>query len=358
MSPRALVRRAAAALALSFFLTPALLTRPLSAQSVQAGDDPVVATIDGQAVRLSDLDSRWREQDPGTFARLQQEQYEGRRRALDSIIAVHLLEAEAARRHLTVDKLLDEELPKRMPPVSDADILEAYARSGAEAQGVSLDQVRDTLVQNIERQRSRTTALVRYLDELRGAAQGITTRYDAPRQTIPVLSSDRTKGAPGSRVDIVEFGDFQCPICLSVEPALKRLQTEHRNEIRFVWKDFPLQGHPDARPAAEAARCAADQGKFWEYHDKLFANQQSLGKSRLKDYAKQLKLDASAFGSCVDRGTHRSDVERSLEEAAAHGVEATPTVFINGRLVVGAVPYETYERIVEEELSRSGAGSK
>jgi protein-disulfide isomerase len=356
MSPHALVRCAAAAeLALSLLLTPVLLTRSLSAQT---SDDPVVATIDGQPVRLSDLDGRWREQDPGTFARLQQEQYEGRRRALDSIIAVHLLDAEAARRHLTVDKLLDEELPKRMPPVSEADVLEAYARSGAEAQGVSLDQVRDTLLQNIERQRSRTAALVRYLDELRGAAQGITVRFDAPRQTIPIASSDRTRGASGSRVDIVEFGDFQCPICLSMEPVLKRLQIEHRNDIRFVWKDFPLQGHPDARPAAEAARCAGDQGKFWEYHDKLFANQQALGRNRLKDYAKQLKLDTTAFGSCVDKAAHRSDIDRSLEEAAAHGVEATPTVFINGRLVIGAVPYDTYERIVREELSRSAADAK
>jgi len=143
-----------------------------------------------------------------------------------------------------------------------------------------------------------------------------------------------------------------------MEPVLKRLLAEHKDDVRLVWKDFPLEGHPDARPAAEAARCAADQGKFWEYHDKLFTNQQALGRSRLKDYARQLKLEASAFASCVDTAAHRGDVERALSEAANLGVLATPTVFINGRLVVGAVPYETYERIVREELSRPTAQGK
>jgi protein-disulfide isomerase len=335
-----------------------ILTLLAAFVSAQAGDNQVIATIDGQAIRVSDLDERWREQDPGTFSRLQQEQFEARRRALDSIIAVHLLDAEAARRHLTVDKLLDEELPKRMPPVAEADILDAYARSGAEAQGVSIDQIRDTLVQNLQRQRGRTAALVRYLDELRGASQGISIRFDAPRQIIPLRPTDRTKGAPTPRVDVVEFGDFQCPICLSMEPLFKRLQAEHRNELRFTWKDFPLDGHPDARSAAEAGRCAGDQGKFWEYHDKLFTNQQALGRNRLKEYAKQLKLDTVAFGTCLDKAAHRGDVDQSLSEAATFGVQATPTVFINGRLIVGAVPYETYDRIVREELARQPAAAK
>lgn len=329
------------------------LTLLIAGLSAQSADDPVIATIDGQPVHVSDLDARWRELDPGTYARLQQEQYEGRRRALDSIIAVHLLDAEASRRHVTVDRLLDDELPRRMAAVTDADILEAYTRSGAEAQGVSLDQVRDTLIQNIQRQRGRTAALVRYLDELRGAANGISIGFDAPRQTIRVLATDRIKGASQARIDVIEFGDFQCPICLSMQPVLKQLQTQYKSDVRLVWRDFPLDGHRDARSAAEAARCAADQGKFWEYHDKLFANQQALGKGRLKDYARQLKLDVGEFASCLDKAVHRADVDQALSDAANYGVAATPTVFINGRLVVGAVPYATYDRIVREELSRA-----
>ena len=111
-----------------------------TAVSAQTAGDTIIVMIDGRPVRLIDLDTRWSEQDPGSFARLQQEQYDGRRRALDSIIAVYLLDDEAACRHVTVEKLLSDELPKRMPSVTDAEIMDAYFRSGAAAQGVSLDQ--------------------------------------------------------------------------------------------------------------------------------------------------------------------------------------------------------------------------
>lgn len=327
------------------------MTHGVSTQ--QATNDPVVAVIDGQTLRLSEVDARWREQDAGSFAYLQQEQYEARRRALDSIIGAYVLEREASRRGISVQKLLDQELPKRMPSVSEAEVLDAYSRAGLAAQGVSVDQARDSIVQMLEKRRSRTDALSRYLDELRSAARNISITFDAPRQRIPVLPTDRSTGKAEARVEVVEFGDFQCPICRTMVPVLKRLRAEHKDDVRLVWKDFPLDGHPDARPAAEAARCAADQGKFWEYHDKLFDNQQSLGKGRLKDYAKQVKLEPTAFATCLDKSTHTKDVESALAEATEHGVSATPTVFINGRLVVGAVPYETYERIIREELSRS-----
>ena len=337
------------AVSLAFLLAClALPSAPVSAQT----EDPVVAVLDGHAIRLSELDSRWREQDPGTFARLQQEEFEGRRRALDSLIATYLLDVESKRRGVTMQKLLEQELPKRMPEVTEAEILEAYTRSGVGSQGISLDQARESLVEAIEKQRSRAGALARYLDELRSAGHAVTIALDAPRQAIAVLPTDPVAGKSNARVEVVEFGDFQCPICRSMVPVLKRLQAEHREDVRLVWKDFPLDGHPDARPAAQAARCAAEQGHFWEYHDKLFANQQSLGSRRLKEYAKQVRLDLPAFSACLDKAAHGGDVQLAIEQAAAHGVAATPTVFINGRLIVGAVPYETYDRVVREELDQ------
>lgn len=344
MSLRTLVR---AALALTLCATAA---------GAQPPDDPIVATMGGTPVRLSEVDARWREQDPGSFARLQQETYESRRRALDSMVGAHLLGAEAARRGLTVAALLDRELPRRMPDVTEADILEAYARSGVAQQGVTLDQAREALVDALEKRRSRTDALRRYVGELRDAGRDVTVTFDAPRQTVAVRPGDALSGAPTARIDVVEFGDFQCPICRTMQPVLARLRAAYRDRVRFVWKDFPLPGHPDARLSAEAARCAADQGRFWEYHDRLFDNQAALGKGKLKDYAKQLKLNPGAFNACVDGSTHAKDVEAALADAALHGVTATPTVFINGRLVVGAVPYETYDAIVQEELRRPRPG--
>jgi protein-disulfide isomerase len=315
--------------------------------------DPVVATIGGIQVRVSDLDARSREVDPGFYARLQLEQYELRRRTLDSIVTAYLLESEAKRRGMSVDKLLEQELPKRTAAPSGPDILEAYTRSGLAAQGVSIDQAREAIIQSLSSTRDRSESLRRYVDELKAAASNVVVNFDPPRQAVRVLASDRVAGRPEARVEVVEFGDFQCPICRSTVPALKRLRAEHRDNVRFVWKDFPLNGHPDAKPAAQAARCAADQGRFWEYHDKLFDNQEALGKRRLKDYAKQLKLDQKSFSECLDGGKYARELDAAVEEATTYGVSATPTVFINGRLIVGAVPFETYDRIVREELGRS-----
>src|SRR5205085_237818 len=130
------------------------------------------------------------------------------------------------------------------------------------------------------------------------------------------------------------------------------------DQVRLVWKDYPLPGHPDARPAAEAARCISDPAKFWTYHDRLFGNQQALSKSKLKDAAKQIGSDPATFNACFDKGTYRDQVQANIDEGNRYGVSATPTVFINGRMVVGAVPYESYEAIVREELAGPTGGPR
>ena len=327
--------------------------QPTRGTTAAAADNPVVATIDGYAIRLKELDQRWRDQVPGSFAHVQQEQYESRRRALDSMIGAYLLEQEAARRGTTVEKLLENELPKRMATPSEAQILEAYAASKLSSQGISLGDARESLTEALSRQQNKSTALARYLDELRSTARNLIVAFDAPRQPVRVAPTDRVLGADDAVVTLVEYGDFQCPFCRATTPVIKRLMAEHKGRLRLVWKDSPLPGHSDARPAAEAARCAADQGKFWDYHDKLYDNQKSLSKGKLKDYAKQVKLDQAAFESCVNAGTHAKAVETAVDEAAQMGVTATPTIFINGRMVVGALPYDTFERIIQDELSRA-----
>ena len=123
--------------------------------------------------------------------------------------------------------------------------------------------------------------------------------------------------------------------------------------MKFVWKDFPLTGiHPEAVKASEAARCAGDQGKYWEYHDVLFANQRALQPDQLKKYAADLKLNTATFDRCLDEGRHSVRVQSGLAEATKLGLSSTPSVFINGRLVMGAHPYEVFQAIIEDELQR------
>ena len=118
-----------------------------------------------------------------------------------------------------------------------------------------------------------------------------------------------------------------------------------------MFKDFPLSIHPHAFKAAEAANCALEQGRFWEYHDTLFANQDALAVEDLKRYAAALGLNAAEFDTCVDEGKFTDRVQRDMDEGKRYGVSSTPTVFINGRPVIGAVPLEVYDRIIREELA-------
>jgi protein-disulfide isomerase len=123
----------------------------------------------------------------------------------------------------------------------------------------------------------------------------------------------------------------------------------------MVWKDFPLTSiHPQAFKASEAAHCAGDQGKYWEFHDRLFANQQALQVDSLKKHAADLGLDIAAFSTCLDTGKHAGKVRSGLQAGAALGVASTPSVFINGRLVTGAQPYEAFQAIIDDELRRAG----
>jgi protein-disulfide isomerase len=127
------------------------------------------------------------------------------------------------------------------------------------------------------------------------------------------------------------------------------------DKVKLVWKDFPLTSiHPEAFKASEAAHCAGDQGKYWDYHDRLFQNQRALQVDALKKHAADLGLDTGAFNACVDSGKYTDRVRKGLEEGTALGVGSTPSVFINGRLLMGAQPFEAFQAIIDDELQRTG----
>jgi len=176
---------------------------------------------------------------------------------------------------------------------------------------------------------------------------------DAPRSTVQVSPDDPSQGKADAPVTVVEYSDFQCPFCLRVMPTLKDLRTKYGDRVRLVWKDFPLtQIHPQAFVAAQAGNCAREQGKFWEYHDKLFANQSALTPDSLKKYAADTGLDAAKFNQCLDSSKYEARVEDALAAGNRLGISSTPTVYVNGRMINGAQPIEVFEAVVEEELGR------
>lgn len=169
---------------------------------------------------------------------------------------------------------------------------------------------------------------------------------------VRVNSDDPVKGNPEAKVTIVEFSDFQCPYCGRVEPTLKRILETYKDQVKLVYKNYPLSSHENAEPAALAALCAKEQGKFWEYHDLLFENQESLKAADLKKYAADLGLDTNTFNSCFDGKKYKNQVQADLSEGNRVGVRGTPAFFINGRLLSGAQPFENFKMIIDEELKK------
>ena len=159
-------------------------------------------------------------------------------------------------------------------------------------------------------------------------------------------------GPDNSTVTVTEFSDFECPFCGKAAPTVEQLKEEYSGRVRFVYKHFPLPSHSTAPKAAEAAECAGDQGKFWEMHDKMFANQKALFPNSLKSYAKDIGLNETAFSNCLDSGVMASRIQSDQQEGNSFGVRATPTFFINNIKIEGAQPLSEFERIINSELAR------
>lgn len=169
---------------------------------------------------------------------------------------------------------------------------------------------------------------------------------------VAISDSDPMIGNPKAPVTMVAFEDFECPFCgrFSSETLPILAQREIKEgKVRLVWKDFPLSIHANSQKAHEAARCAWEQSKFWEYHDVLFSNQRNLGVNDLIKYAKNIGLDETKFSNCFDSGKYTALIQKKVTEGNAVGVSGTPSFVINGRVVVGAQPYQTFADLIAQE---------
>ena len=151
-------------------------------------------------------------------------------------------------------------------------------------------------------------------------------------------------------IEMIEFSDFQCPFCLRADPTVRQVLGTYGDRIRFVYRHYPLPNHPNARPAAEAAACAGEQGKFWPYHDRLFANPAKLSDADLKQGAAELGLNAAQFNACVDTHKLKAQVDADIKDGEQAGVNGTPAFFVNGRMISGAQPYDVFKKLIDEEL--------
>jgi protein-disulfide isomerase len=280
--------------------------------------------------------------------RLRVEEYRQKRQALDGLITDALLDAEAARRRISVGALLELEVENTARPVTDEETRAVYESArgnfGTTSEANALRTIADTMRRQRLAQRRQ-----QFVEGLKRAA-GVTILLEPPRVTVePTQSPGR--GPTSAPVTIVEFTDFQCPYCGQMAAALKQLEAKYAVQVRVVFRHFPLAIHPEAAKAAEAAVCADDQGKFWEMHDRLFANQKALAVADLKRHASALGLDGTAFAGCLDSARHAPLIQKDRQDGERDGVTGTPAVFINGRPVFGLAPTTELMQVVDEELA-------
>jgi protein-disulfide isomerase len=315
--------------------------RPLSPVAVEPGLEALGVQLDVEGQQLAHPVDRQRGAVLGHPAQEQR---------LDALVGQALLEKEAEARGVTPEELYESEV-KAKAAVSDADAKAYYeankARMGATPEADALKQIKAGLAQ--QRENERRAALVR---ELR-AKYPVKLLLEPYRVDVQAGSAP-SRGNPKAPVTIVEFSDFQCPYCVRARPTVSRVREVYGDQVRFVFRHFPLDFHAQAQKAGEAAACAGDQGKFWEMHDLLWQNTAKLQVADLKAHAATLGLDGAAFAQCLDSGRFDGLVEGDLAAGQGYGVSGTPAFFVNGRPLVGAQPFEAFAQVIDDELQRQG----
>jgi protein-disulfide isomerase len=339
---------------LSHFVAAALLLTACSSSSAQpakrqAATD-VVATVGATSITLAEVDDKALELSTSSFGamKLSQALYEARRNALEELIATALITQEAKARGVEGSALIEQEITSKVPQVGDQDVAAWYQANQSRVQGATLDQVRQPIRTYLVQERLQS-ARQQFVDRLKSKTS-VRVTLEPPRQNVSAANGS-AKGPATAPVQIIEFSDFQCPFCQRAHPTIQQVLDKYGDRVQLVYRHFPLPGHPNARPAAEASECAAEQGKFWPYHDKLFASPSQLGNADLKKHAAQLGLDTSKFDACVDSRKYKAQVETDAQAGEQAGVNGTPAFFINGRMLSGAQPFDAFKRIIDDELS-------
>jgi protein-disulfide isomerase len=313
------------------------------------GADDVVARVGGRAITAAELQAAAARR----LIEVETRAYEQKRAALLELIDGELLRQEAARRGVSVDALLAAEVEARTVAVREWDA-DAYRASHAK----ELAALDETAARAEAARRLREERLAQrrfgFLNELRTRIP-IAVQLEAPR--IAVDPGDAAARGPATApVTIIEFGEFQCPYCLRVQPTLRQIEARYRDRVRLVYRHYPLARHQNAGKAAEAVECAREQDRFWPLHDRLFEHTDRLAVADLKAHARAVGVEGAKFDACLDSGRHAARVRRDLAEVESYGSLGTPLFFINGRLVSGAQPAGVFIRVIDEELARAAGG--
>ena len=317
------------------------------AQGPASADDPAVAKFGDEAITASELEALT----GSSLVALRQQIYDTQVDKLEAEIYQRLVQKAAAAEGLTEGEYLRKRIDEMVGEPSEGEIaqlMNQYRSQLAEDDVQARAQIVQALSQREKQQRSQE------LQQVLFAEAGVEILIDPPRVEVAVADGTPARGPVDAPIVLIEYTDFQCPFCTRVQPTLDALMKRYDGQIRHVFKQLPLPMHAEAQLAGAASLCAQDQGKFWEYHDWLFANQRTLSRDSMVAQAGELGMDAEVFTGCIDKGAYLAVVRAEMAEANSFGITGTPGFLINGRVLTGAQPMEEFEAIIDSELERRG----
>lgn len=313
----------------------------LLTSQVRAAEPPAV--LNGTPVTDEEVDKLAKNR----MMKILSQMYDIKRDAIEQIIDERLLEAEAKKQGKTVSDVI-KSVQAKAAKVTEEDAKMVYELQKKSFGDKPFDEVKTRLMAQLDGQKKQA-AVTEFLDGLRKNAD-IKINLDRPRAEVSV-DDDPSKGKKGAPITLIEFSEYQCPFCKKTRPTIDKILSTYGDKVHYVFRDFPLSFHNQAKDAANAAQCAGDQGKYWEYSDKLWETQGQHTQEKLKEIATGLKLDMAAFEKCTKDGKYYAEINKDMEDGSNSGVSGTPAYFINGLFLSGAQPFESFKQLIDEELA-------
>ena len=307
------------------------------------------ATVGDHVISLEAVEEQVRSR----LIKMDHQRYEVLRGGLDQLLGELLIEMAARVRDMTPEEYAAAEIDARTPRPDSAMVEKVYESNKKKMSGLSpvaarAEVERWVLEQALAKRRKQVVA------EL---AAEFGTRINLVPPAVEVDTGGRPSlgGDAAAPVTLVEFSDYECPYCKRTEPVIRQILEIYGDQVRFVYRDFPLKMHRNARPASLAARCAEDQDAFWLYHERLMESSK-LNEEVYRRIADGLSLDRAAFDDCLAAASFTAAIDRDIADGKSAGVSSTPVFFVNGRRISGAKPLATFRELIDAELSRKAGG--
>jgi protein-disulfide isomerase len=335
--------------------TPVANAAAPTTTSTNDSDNSVVATWDGGSITYAEGTKLATGQLVQMKAEYLTNKYKTETNSIEQTIMEKLFEAEMKKQGLSSqEELLKKEVEDKAESPDPAEIAVMYKQFKDRLQGMNLEQATPLISQQLVQQKQGERFQV-YIQELKKQYNvSVSLPYpEVPRVQVSA-DDDPFLGTDGAPIEIIQFAEFQCPYCGKAGEAIDQVMEEYKGKVKMVYRDFPLGFHDRAIPAAVAANCSGEQGKYWEMHKLLMNNQRALTENDLTGHATTLGLDMTKWNTCRKDPSQEAEVRKDMADGSEVGVTGTPAFFINGIMLSGALPFSEFKTIIDQELKIKG----